>query len=240
MNRRHAQRPESKDRRSFPRPPLWLNLLLLILGIGGVLFARYHRDKVSADFSGVLTQEQRTPSDAKAIKDQLASMDLTRAQLKNEIEGRSKFLTSLQSQDFYLSVDTKQKKLRFYYGSTVLREGDIELGEQKTVQAPSGTWTFVPVKGAFQVQQKVVDYTWQVPDWAYVMNGEKPPASPPSVKDGLGKYVIFLGNGYVIHTKPAEDSPLKGPKPGSIMATSGEDLAAIWPRIHKGTQVFIF
>lgn len=239
MNRRHSKRPDSPDRRSFPRPPLWLNLILLLLGIGGVLFARYHRDKVSAQFSDVLTQEQRTPSDTKQIKDQLASMDLTRAQLKNEIEGRSKFLTSLQSQDFYLAVDTQQKKLRFYYGRTVLRDGDVEIGEQKTVQAPSGTWTFVPVKGAFQVQQKVVGYTWQVPDWVYVMNGEKAPASPPSVKDGLGKYVIFLPNGYVIHTKPSAESPLKGPKPGSIMASEA-DLAAIWARIHKGTQVFIF
>lgn len=237
--RRHEARSDAPDRRSFPRPPLWLNLLLLILGIGGLLFARYHRDKVSTDFSDVLTEQQRTPLDARKVKDELAAMDLSRAQLKQELEGRMKFLTSLKSDDFYLSVDTQARKLRFYYGSTVLREGDIVLGEAKTVQAPSGTFTFVPVKGSFAVQEKLVDADWKVPDWVFVLNGSKPPAELPTVKDGLGKYVIALPDGYVIHSKPSENSPLKGPKPGSVMA-SEQDLAAIWPRVHRGTQVYIF
>ena len=238
-DRRHDKRPEGAERRSFPRPPLWLNLLLLLLGIGGVVFARYHRDRVSADFSDVLVEQQRTPSDAKQIKEQLAELDLNREQLTKELEGRSKFLSSLKSEDFYLSIDSQQKKLRFYYGDTVLREGDITIGEAKTIQAPSGSFTFVPVKGAFQIESKLVDLDWKVPDWVYVMNGQPIPKEPQVIAGGLGKYVITLGNGYVIHTKPSESSPLKGVKPGSIMA-SEDDLAPIWPRIHKGTQVYIF
>ena len=35
--RRKTQRPESGDRRTFPLPPLWLNLLLLALGLAGML-----------------------------------------------------------------------------------------------------------------------------------------------------------------------------------------------------------
>jgi len=237
--RRNESRPDGPDRRSFPRPPLWLTLLLLVLGVSGILFARYHREKVSSEFSDVLIEQERTPGDAKQMKDQLAEMDLNRDSLKKELEGQMKFLTSLKSEDFYLSVDTTHKKLRFYYGDTVLREGDIEIGESKTVQAPSGTFTFVPVKGSFAVEEKLVDSDWKAPDWAYVLNGQKPPAELPSIKDGLGKYVIRLPDGYVIHTKPSDDSPLKGAKPGSIMA-SEQDLAAIWPRIHKGTQVYIF
>ena len=61
----------------------------------------------------------------------------------------------------------------------------------------------------------------------------------PTIPNGLGKYVLFLPNGYVIHTPPSEESPLKGAKPGSYMVPE-ETLAAIWPRIHKGTPVYIY
>lgn len=238
-DRRNAKRAENSDRRGFPRPPLWLNLLLLLLGIGGVLFARYHREKVSHEYADVLVEQQRTPGDAKKIKNELAAMDLSKEALKKELAARASFLSSLKSEDFYLSVDTQQKKLRFYYGDKVLREGDVTIGESKSVKTPRGNWTFVSVKGSFPIEAKIVDYAWKVPDWVYVMNGQQVPKEPQTVPGGLGKYVIFLPNGYVIHSRPSDDSPLKGAKPGSIMA-SEDDLRPIWERIHKGTPVYIF
>lgn len=238
--RRHDNRPEGADRRTFPRPPLWLNLLLLVLAIAGVLYARYHRQQVEERFSKVLTQEQRTPTDVKKIKDQLAGMDLTEAQLQKEINGRAQFLQSLKSADFFLSVDTQEKKLRFYYGDTVLREADLTVGSNAEIKAPDGrSWTFVPVKGSFKIESKVVDYPWQIPEWVYVMDKQPVPESRPTLEDGLGKYVIFVGNGYAIHSPPSDKSPLKGAKPGSFMV-SDDDLRAIWPRIHIGTPVYIF
>lgn len=239
--RRKSQRPESADRRSFPRPPLWLNLLLLALGLAGMLFARFHRDQVESRYADVLKQEQRTTTDVKAMKEELAKMSLSRQELARELDGRMKFVQSLKSENFYLAVDTSAKKLRFYYGDQVLREGDITVGPQTTIQGPQGkTWTFVPVKGAFKIEGKVVDHSWKVPEWAYAMNKQPVPAQPELVNGGLGKYVIFLPNGYVIHSAPTGNSPLKGAKPGSFMA-SEEDLRAIWPRIHKDqTQVYIF
>jgi hypothetical protein len=238
-DRRNAKRPENSDRRGFPRPPLWLNLLLLLLGIGGVLFARYHRDRVSHEYADVLVEQQRTPGGAKKIKNELAAMDLSKEALKKELEARASFLSSLKSENFYLSIDTQRKKLRFYYGDKVLREGDITIGESKSVQAPSGNWTFVPVKGSFPIEAKIVDYDWKVPDWVYVLNGQQVPKEPQTIQGGLGKYVIFLPHGYVIHSRPSDDSPLKGAKPGSIMA-SEDDLRPIWERIHNGTPVYIF
>ena len=82
--RRNESRPDGPDRRSFPRPPLWLTLLLLVLGVSGILFARYHREKVSSEFSDVLIEQERTPGDAKQMKDQLAEMDLNRDSLKTD------------------------------------------------------------------------------------------------------------------------------------------------------------
>ena len=239
-DRRHSDRPDGHDRRSFPRPPLWLNLLILLAGIAGILYARQHRDRVSTEFADVITEQARTPADVKKMKDELAEMDLARGQLEKELQGRMKFVSSLKSENFYLSIDTKARKLRFYYGDTVLREADITIGESRSVETPGKKWTFMPVKGAFSVEAKIVGYDWQIPEWVYAMNGQPAPPQRPTVNGGLGNYVIFLGNGYVIHTPPSEASPLKGAKPGSYMV-SEDVLRAVWPRIHKGkTPVYIF
>lgn len=241
-DRRSEDRPESADRRQFPRPPLWLNLTILLLAVAGLALARYHRDQVTQDYSDVLTAELRTPQEVNRIKDELATMDLTREQLEHELQGRMKFIESLKSENFYLSVDTEAKKLRFHYGGAVLREADIAIGGQATAEdADAGkSWTFVPVKGAFGVEGKVADHSWRIPEWVYAMKGEPVPAQRPTVKHGLGQFVILLPNDYVIHTPPAEESPLDGPKPGSIMMLSEADMRAIWPRIHKDTKVYIF
>lgn len=238
--RRSHDRPGAVERRSFPRPPLWLNLLLLLLGVAGVVFARYHRDKVSAQFADVITEEQRTPGDVRKIKNELAEMDLERDALKRELEGRMKLIGSLKSENFYLSVDSRARKLRFYYGDTVLREANVVVGAQKTIKAGGKTWTFVPVRGAFNVEAKIANHSWEIPEWVYAMNNQPVPPQRPTVEGGLGDYVIFLGHGYVIHTPPREGSPLQGPKPGSYMVDEAT-MRAIWPRIHKGkTPVFIF
>ena len=238
--RRSNDRPGGPERRSFPRPPLWLNLLLLVLGVAGVLFARHHREQVSTRFAHVIAEEARTPVDVKQIKNELAEMDLTRDQLQRELDGRMKMMAGLKSEDFYLAVDTTDRKFRFYYGDTILREGDVALGESKTVKSGDKSWTFVPVKGAFPVEGKVVGYDWPVPEWVFAMNGQPVPDNRPVIPNGLGQYVIFLPNGYVIHTPPSAESPLRGAKPGSYMV-SESDLAAIWSRIHKGkTHVYIY
>jgi hypothetical protein len=238
--RRQLDRPGQGDRRSFARPPLWLNLLLLLLGIAGVFFAQRHRDRVSREFSDVITREQRTPADVTKIKEELAALDLNRGALQQELDARMKFVNSLKSENFYLSIDTNARKLRFYYGDTVLREDSVAIGESRTVSADDKRWTFIPLKGAFPIEAKLVDHAWRVPEWLYAMKQEPIPAERPVVTDGLGKYVLFLPNGYAIHTPPSPDSPLQGPKPGSYMV-SEDFMRAIWPRINTGqTQVYIF
>lgn len=239
-DRRKSERPEGSDRRSFPRPPLWLNLTLLLLGIGGVLFARHHREQVSKEFAHVLTVQARTPSDVRRLKNELAEADLSREQLQRELDGRAKFVAGLESEDFYLSLDTKAGKLRFYYGDRMLRDADVTAGPPQTITAPDKQWTFVPLKGAFPVEAKLVDHSWRVPEWVYAMQNQPVPANRPLVANGLGKYVITMPNGYVIHSQPSAESPLQGPKPGSFLVAE-DVLRAIWPRITPGkTQVYIF
>ena len=204
-----------------------------------MLFVRYHREQVSTRFAHVIAEEARTPADVKKLKEDLAAADLSREQLQRELEGRARFVTSLKSENFYLSVDTTARKLRFYYGDTVLREAEVVVGESRTVTTPEKSWTFIPLKGSFAVEAKIVGHSYEIPEWVYAMRNEPVPAERPVVPNGLGEYVIFLGDGYALHTTPAAESPLQGAKPGSYMIPE-ETMRAIWPRIHKGTQVYIF
>lgn len=232
--------PGAPDRRSFPRPPFWLNLLLLFLGVAVIVFARQHRERVSDRFADVIAKQGRTPAEVEKLKEQLAEVDITRDTLQRELEGRLKLAANLKSENFYLSVDTEARKLRFHYGDKILREADVVIGARRVIETRGKTWTFLPVKGAFHVEAKIVDHAWHVPEWVHAMKGEPVPAHRPVIEGGLGRYVIFLPNGYVIHSPPVEESPLDGAKPGSYMVDE-EMLRAIWPRIHKGTtQVFIF
>ena len=96
-----------------------------------------------------------------------------------------------------------------------------------------------PEAGGFSVTGKEDGYDWAVPEWVYAMHGQKAPAQRAVVPNGLGRYVIFLPNSYVIHSPPPPESPLQGPKPGSFMVPEA-DLAAIWPRITTQTRVYIF
>jgi hypothetical protein len=130
--------------------------------------------------------------------------------------------------------------MQFRFGRAVVREADVQIGDAKTITSPAGkTWTFLPLKGAFSVTGKEDGYAWAVPEWVYAMRNQPAPTERAVVPNGLGRYVIFLPNSYVIHSPPPPESPLQGPKPGSFLVPEA-DLAAIWPRITPQTRVYIF
>jgi hypothetical protein len=215
-----------------------LNLLLLVIAAGTFAYAKHQRDDIDAKTALLFKRSENSPAGLQQMRDDLAKMDLTREQLAKELDGRMAYLEALRGSQFYLSIDTARHKLQFRLGPTVVRECDVTVGPQRTIKASDGrTWTFVPLKGEFTVLGKESDYAWTVPDWLYAMNG-KPPQHE-SAPNGLGKYVVVLRNNYIIHTPPPPESPLQGPKPGSLMVPEA-DLAAIWPRISTSTRVYIF
>ena len=238
-DRRTDSRPGNPERRTFPRPPLWLNLLLLIIAVATFAYAKHRRDTLDAKTAKLFAPNEASPADLNRMRDELAEMDLTKQQLASELEGRMQYLQTVQSEQFYISIDTAKKKFQFRFGKEVLREADIQIGEAKTLTSGGKTWTFAPLKGGFNVTGKQSDYSSQVPEWVYALRGEAVPASRPVVQNWLGHYVINLPDGYVIHSAPPDSSPLKGPKPGSIMVPA-DDLAAIWPRVTNQTRVYIF
>lgn len=239
-DRRHTARPGAAERRTFPRPPLWLNLLLLIVAVSMFAYARHQRDIIRTKTARLFAPTPSSPAELNRIRDDLAGMDLTKAQLAKQLDAKLAYLRVLQSNDFYLAVDTSKRKLYLRLGKDIVREADIQIGEGRTITASGHTWTFVPLRGDFNVTGKSTSYDWTVPEWLYAMNNQPVPASRPSIKNGLGNYVIFLPDNYVIHSPPPAESPLAGrPKPGSIMVPEA-DLAAMWPRITTNTHVYIF
>jgi hypothetical protein len=229
-----------RERRSFPRPPLWLNLLLLIIAAATFVYAKHQRDVIETKTAILFKPSANSPAELNRIRDELSQADLTQAQLNRELDGRMQYLKTLQSEEFYISIDTQRKKMQFRFGRSIVREADVRIGEAKTIKAPSGKiWTFLPLKGGFSVTGKEDGYDWEVPEWVYAMRGQTAPADRAVVANGLGRYVIFLPNSYVIHSPPPPQSPLQGPKPGSFMVPEA-DLAAIWPRITTQTRVYIF
>jgi hypothetical protein len=229
-----------RERRPFPRPPLWLNLLLLIIAVCTFAYAKHQRDVIDRKMSLLFVPNQNSPAELNRMRDELSQMDLSQEQLTHEIDGRMQYLQSQQSADFYVSIDTQRKKLQLRLGPTVVREADVQIGEAKKITSPSGKkWTFLPLKGAFSVTGKEETYDWVVPDWVYAMRNERVPAERTVVRNGLGRYVIVLPNSYLIHSPPPPESPLQGPKPGSFMVSEA-DLAAVWPRITNQTRVYIF
>jgi hypothetical protein len=217
-----------------------LNLLLLIIAAATFAYAKHQRSVIEEKTAILFRHTESSPAELNRMRDELSQMDLTQAQLKHEIDARMQYLQSQQSAQFYISIDTQRKKMQFRFGRDIVRETDVQIGEAKTIKSPEGkTWTFLPLKGGFSVAGKEDGASWAVPEWVYAMRGEREPAEKRVVPNGLGRYVIFLQDSYIIHSPPPPDSPLQGSKPGSFMVPEA-DLAAIWPRITNQTRVYIF
>lgn len=238
-DRRSATRPESPSRRRSRRPALWLNLAVLFLGVAILIAAREHRRRLDTKFERIVRTQVSSPYQLAKIRGELASMEMTRESLDEELKQRLAMVASFEAAEFYLAIDTANQRLRLQFGPETVREAAVVIGEPRVITVEGKTWRFVPLKGALTVVGTLVDEPWAVPAWAYAMRDAPIPQPPASVAGGLGKYVILLPNGYVIHSPPPPESPLTGAKPGSFMVAE-EHMRAIWPRISAATRVYIY
>src|SRR5205809_7515356 len=88
--------PYGRERRSFPRPPLWLNLLLLVIAAATFAYANYHRRIVQQKTAMLFQHTGSTPAELNRIRDDLSQMDVTKQQLAHELDGRMQYLESLK------------------------------------------------------------------------------------------------------------------------------------------------
>jgi hypothetical protein len=166
-------------------------------------------------------------------------MAVTREALDKELQARLAMTQGFEAAEFYLAIDTTNRKLRLHFGPEIVREAGVVIGEPRIINADGKTWQFVALKGALTVAGKLIDQPWEVPAWAHAIRNAPIPTTPSIVPGGLGKYVILLPNGYVIHSPPSSASPLEGAKPGSFMVAE-DQMRAIWPRVSSDTRVYIY
>src|SRR6266536_1874091 len=128
MPERRPPRSLRSERRSFPRPPLWLNLVLLLIAAATFAFAAHQRNTIDEKTAALFKPSASSP----------AEMDLTGAQLARELDGRMMYIESLQGAQFYISVDTQRRVLQFRFGKDVVRECPVEIGEARTIKGRHG------------------------------------------------------------------------------------------------------
>lgn len=225
--------------RKLPRPSSGLLLVLFLLLLVGGIGAAIHRRILEKDFATRVARSQTAPYEIKRLRRELAGLELNEKELANALDTRLKYLEATKRNEFYISIDTKKRDFSFHFADRTLRDAPVEIGAPRTIVSGKKKWTFAPLTGSFNVEKKVEGGSWRVPEWVYRMKGEEPAKSPPSIANGLGRYVIVLDNEYVIHSTPSPESPLKGPKPGSFMVPEA-DLAAIWKRVGPETRVYVF
>lgn len=231
---------KNTDRRKLPRPPLALNLLLLAVGIFGGLGAYAHRRSVDSQLASLLRQDSAAPFQIKKIRLDLAELETDEATLSRELDARLAYARAQKAQEFYLVLDRAKRRFAFKYADRVVRDGCFDIGAPDSISDGRGShWSFPPLTGAFSVEQKLEQPAWKLPEWVYAMNRRKPPPDAPTVPGGLGRYVLEFAGGYVLHSPPPPDSPLKGARPGSFMI-SEQDFGAIWRRIGPGTRIYVF
>ena len=213
--------------------------MVIVLALTSLGLVKYHRRRLDRHFDAIVRKQQSSSVDLAMMRSELATMNIARDALEQEVDKRVQLLGNLREQQFYIAIDTSRRKLRLHFGSTIVRECEVEVGPPREIESDGTTWKFVAFKGAMNATGKVEDYSWIIPAWVYAMNGVAVPPLRPAVAGGLGKYIVTLPNGYVIHSPPVASSPLQGVKPASFLVSEA-DLRAIWPRVSSSMRVYVY
>ena len=103
------------------------------------------------------------------------------------------------------------------------------------------TWTFDTPSGRFRVLSERHNPVWVKPDWAFLEEGQQPPATLAERRDpgSLGAWALDLGDGYMIHGTLYERLLGRSTTHGCVRVGS-DDLARLVTLADPGTFVFIF
>ena len=103
-------------------------------------------------------------------------------------------------------------------------------------------WIFDTPTGERTVQRKVKDPIWAKPDWAFVEEGYAPPpsGSPDRFDDfSLGKYGLYLGDGYIIHGTIFQSLLGRRVTHGCIRL-GDDDLEYVYKTVPVGARVYLY
>ena len=154
-----------------------------------------------------------------------------------------KKLAALQPKGAYVVVDSAQNRVRLMRRDEVVLEAiaSAGTGAELVDEATGRTWVFETPRGVRTVLGKKKNPCWRRPDWDYVENGEPLPKKNSDRIDcaALGKYALFLGDGYMIHGTLYERSLGMSVTHGCVRL-GAKDLEVVWNAAPVGTKVYLY
>jgi len=152
-------------------------------------------------------------------------------------------LKALAPRGTFIAVDTAENKLWVMQGDKVLREAVVSCGSGDVLEEPGGKrkWVFDTPRGEFTVSSKLVNPTWIKPDWAFIEEGEKPPAdyNERIDNDSLGSYALGFGDGFFIHGTLYTRLLGRNVTHGCVRV-GDNDLKEVFQIVPIGARVYIF
>jgi lipoprotein-anchoring transpeptidase ErfK/SrfK len=176
------------------------------------------------------------PSDPAASRKLLAKLT---AQNKQYVGA----LDKLSPAGTYVVVDQTQNRLYIMNDDKIVRTAVCSAGSGMILKASGSSkkWVFDTPRGVFKVRNKISNPIWKKPDWAFVEEGKTLPTNPADRFESgtLGKYALYLEDGYMIHgtlyTRLLGRSVTHG-----CIRLGPEDLQAVWDAVPVGSSVYIF
>jgi lipoprotein-anchoring transpeptidase ErfK/SrfK len=182
-------------------------------------------------------------SKPRAEKAAAAEKEKTPAELDRKARFLRGRLAAYEPYGHYIVVDTAANRLTIRKGTTVVRDVVVSCGSGDVLDEPGGTrrWTFDTPRGGFAVQSKLVNPTWIKPDWAFIEEGEKPPADYNSRidNDSLGDFALGFGDGFFIHGTLYTRLLGRNVTHGCIRV-GDKDLKTVFETVGLGTRIYIY
>jgi lipoprotein-anchoring transpeptidase ErfK/SrfK len=143
----------------------------------------------------------------------------------------------------YVVVDQTQNRLYIMNDDKIVRTAVCSAGSGMVLKASGSSkkWVFDTPRGLFKVRTKISNPIWRKPDWAFVEEGKTVPKNPADRFESgtLGKYALYLEDGYMIHgtlyTRLLGRSVTHG-----CIRLGADDLQAVWDAVPVGSSVYIF
>jgi lipoprotein-anchoring transpeptidase ErfK/SrfK len=153
-------------------------------------------------------------------------------------------IKAAQPHGTWVVVDTYKNRLRVYRDGELLRDAVCSTGKGSVLRDPRNgrQWVFDTPTGERTVQRKVKDPIWAKPDWAFIEEGYAPPpsSSPDRFDDfSLGKYGLYMGDGYIIHGTIFQTLLGQRVTHGCIRL-GDKDLEYVYKQVPLGAKVYLY